>query len=145
MGSREPRYSSAPRNWASQGPLQDPNPSLPNLICQPHPKKKKDKATHAEAWRAASWRIPLGDVIKAPSANRVQHGVEETQRRLSRCNVRVVQKRDDARESRRRGRRAADEPGETLEVNEEPSRLRRDVRVCLRERKRITNKCERLI
>ena len=47
---------------------------------QLHPKKKKREIndTHVEAWRAASWRIPLSDVVQARDANRVQHRVEET-------------------------------------------------------------------
>jgi hypothetical protein len=87
--------------------------------------------THAESWRAAPGRIPLGDIAQPRSANRVQHRVEEAQRMLSRCDRRVVQERDDARKSRRRGGRAADKASFALEVDEEPSRLRRDIRVCL--------------
>ena len=83
--------------------------------------------------------------MKSRSANGVQHGVEEAQWVLSRRDQRVVQEGDDGPKSRCRCGRAADKPSFPLVVDEEPSRLRRDIRVCLRERKGYQCKCERLI
>lgn len=138
----------------SQGQSRDPNPSSPVKQSKKTPPKCHDSQiannksahrsnlknnqnkdgkirTHIEPGCAAPDVIPLGDVVQSRRASTVEQWVEEAERRLARSEHRVVQERDDGRKGRRRGGSPADQRGVPLEIGEEVSRLRRDVRICL--------------
>lgn len=119
-----------------------PRPVTGSQPCEAYPKRVKSWVTHlyvfkvqgethVETLSTAPRRVPTRHVIEAVYANGVQHRIEEAKGGLSRGELRVVQKGNDACERRRRSGSARDQPGIALPEDQEIVGLGRDIRIGL--------------